>query len=55
MSIVYLRNVGDREDECWVVCARFDEGAVPFCPLALAEPYHRDETTPSLPSQRQPE
>ena len=33
MTIVYLRNVGDDEDPCWVVCARFDEGAVAFCPM----------------------
>ena len=34
MIIVYLRNVGDDEDPCWVVCARFDEGAVAFCPTS---------------------
>jgi len=30
MTIVYLRNVGTQEDECWVVCAKGDPGAVQF-------------------------
>lgn len=30
MIIVYLRNVGDDEDPCWVVCAKGDSGALAF-------------------------
>lgn len=30
MIIIYLRNVGDGEDDCWVVCNRADPGAVAF-------------------------
>lgn len=31
--IVYLRDVGDAEDPCWVVCAKGDPGAVAFAPV----------------------
>ena len=34
MTIVYLRNVGSDEDECWVPCAKDDPGAVAFCPTS---------------------
>lgn len=30
MIVVYLRNVGTEEDQCWVVCAKGDPGAVAF-------------------------
>ncbi len=30
MIVVYLRNVGTEEDQCWVVCAKGDPGAVEF-------------------------
>ncbi|MFA6180467.1 MAG: Lar family restriction alleviation protein [Candidatus Methylopumilus sp.] len=33
--IVYLRNVGTEDDECWVVCAKGDPGAVAFEGCAL--------------------
>lgn len=29
-SVVYLRDVGDHEDECWIPCAKGDPGAVEF-------------------------
>jgi hypothetical protein len=29
-TIVYLRNVGTEDDECWVACANGDLGAVAF-------------------------
>lgn len=31
--VVWLRNVGDDEDDCWIPCAKGDPGAVAFCPL----------------------
>lgn len=33
---VWLRNVGDTDDECWVVCAKGDPGAVEFVPATDA-------------------
>lgn len=36
MTTVYLRNVGSKEDECWVPCAKGDKGAIAFCPNAPA-------------------
>lgn len=30
MTVVYLRNVGAQDEECWVPCARFDAGAFEF-------------------------
>ncbi len=30
MIVVYLRNVPSGEDDCWVVCAKGDPGAVAF-------------------------
>ena len=32
MITVWLRNVGDDEDDCWVACAKGDPGATPFVP-----------------------
>jgi hypothetical protein len=32
MITVWLRNVGDDEDDCWVACAKADQGATPFVP-----------------------
>jgi len=33
-NIVWLRNVGDEDNDCWVVCAKGDPGAVSFTPGA---------------------
>jgi hypothetical protein len=30
MITVWLRDVGDDDNECWVVCAKGDPGAVEF-------------------------
>lgn len=30
MIVIYLRNVGGDAEECWVVCAKGDPGAVAF-------------------------
>lgn len=30
MIVVYLRDVGTEEDQCWIVCAKGDSGAVAF-------------------------
>jgi hypothetical protein len=30
MIVVWLRNIGTEEDQCWVLCARGDPGAVEF-------------------------